>query len=165
MKTLVLDFCAWGLWVRLTKDTLTGEKAYKFCLMMLFSQSDSLQSHELHHARLLCPLLSPGVCSVSCPFSWWCHLTISSSVAPFSFCPQSFPASGSFPVSGLFTSSGQIEIGQAEFSNANFQCQMPSWNFSFSISLSNEYSGLISFRINWFALLAVPGILKPSPKL
>ena len=57
--------------------------------------------------RLPCPLLSPGVCSISCPFSWWCHPTISSSVAPFSFCPQSFPASGSFPMRGLFTSSGQ----------------------------------------------------------
>ena len=53
------------------------------------------------------PSLSPGVCSTSCPLSWWCHPTISSSVIPFSSCLQSFPASGSFPVSQLFTSGGQ----------------------------------------------------------
>ena len=63
--------------------------------------------HELQHARLLCPLLSPGVCSNSCLLSQWCPLTISSSVAPFSSCSQSFPASGSFPTSWIFTSGGQ----------------------------------------------------------
>ena len=55
----------------------------------------------------LCPLLSPRVCSNSCPLSQWCHLTISSSVAPFSSCPQSFSASGSFPMSWCFASAGQ----------------------------------------------------------
>ena len=60
--------------------------------------SDSLQLHGLQRARLLCPTLSPGVCSNSCPLSRWCYLTISSSVVPFSFCLQSLPASGSFPV-------------------------------------------------------------------
>jgi len=54
-----------------------------------------------------CPSFSPRVCSHSCPLSWWCHPTISSSVAHFSSCPQSFPASGSFPVSWLFASGGQ----------------------------------------------------------
>ena len=63
--------------------------------------SDSLWPHGLQHARLPCPSLTPRVCSNSCPFSQWCHPTISSSVAPFSFCPQSFPASGSLPVSQL----------------------------------------------------------------
>ena len=58
-------------------------------------------------ARLACPSLSPRVCSNSCPLIWWCHPTISSSVTPFSFCLQSFPALGSFPVSRLFTSGGQ----------------------------------------------------------
>ena len=57
--------------------------------------------------QLPCPSPSPRVCSNSCPLSWWCHPTISFSVAPFSFCPQSFPASTSFPVSQLFTSGGQ----------------------------------------------------------
>ena len=63
--------------------------------------------HALQHTRLPCPSLSPRVCSNSCWLSWWCHPTISSSVAPFSFSPQSFPASGSFPMSQLFTSGGQ----------------------------------------------------------
>ena len=62
---------------------------------------------ELQHARLPCPSLSPWVCSNSCPLGWWCHPTISLSVAPFSSCPQSFTASGSFPTSRLFASSGQ----------------------------------------------------------
>ena len=69
--------------------------------------SNTLQPHEVQHARLLCPSLSPRVCSNSCPMSRWCHPTISSSVAPFSSCPQSFSASGSFPVSQLFTSGGK----------------------------------------------------------
>ena len=68
--------------------------------------SDSLQPHELQHIRSLCSSLSPGVCSHSCPLSWWCHPTICS-VVPFSFCLQSFPRSRSFPVSQLFTSAGQ----------------------------------------------------------
>ena len=74
--------------------------------------------------------------------SQWCHPTISSTVIPFSSCLQSFPASGSFPMSRFFTSGAQ-SIG-----------------FSFSISPSNEYSGLISFRIYWFDLLAIQGTLK-----
>ena len=69
--------------------------------------SSSLQSHGLQHFGLPCPSPSPGACSNSCPLSWWCHPTISSSVAPFSSCLQSFPASGSFPMSWLFTSDGQ----------------------------------------------------------
>ena len=79
-------------------------------LLLLFSLqvvSDCLQAHGPQHPRLLCPSLSLGVCSSSCPLSWWCHATISSSVIPFSSCPQSFPASGSFPMSQLFTSGGQ----------------------------------------------------------
>ena len=69
--------------------------------------SNSLWTHKLQHARPRCPSPTPGVYPNSCPSSWWCHPTISSSVAPFSSCPQSFPASGSFPVSQLFTSGGQ----------------------------------------------------------
>ena len=69
--------------------------------------SDSLRPHGLQHGRS--PYLSstPRVHSNLCPLSWWCHPTISSSVIPFSSCPQSFPASGSFPMSQLFTSGGQ----------------------------------------------------------
>ena len=68
--------------------------------------SDSLWRHGLQHPASLSSL-SPRVCPSSCPLSWWCYLTISSSVAPFSSCPQSLPTSGSFPVSQLFNSSGQ----------------------------------------------------------
>ena len=69
--------------------------------------SDSLWPHELQHARPPCPSPTPGVHPNPCPSSRWCHPTISSSVIPFSSCPQSFPASGSFPMSQLFTSRGQ----------------------------------------------------------
>ena len=69
--------------------------------------SDSLQPHELQHARPPCPSPTPGVYSNSCPSSQWCHPAISSSVIPFSSCPQSLPASGSFPMSQLFTWGGQ----------------------------------------------------------
>ena len=69
--------------------------------------SDSLQLHGLQHARFPCPSLSSGICSNSCLVSQWCHPTISSSVAPFSSCPQSFLASGFFPMSQFFASGGQ----------------------------------------------------------
>ena len=69
--------------------------------------SSSLWPHELQHTRLPCPLLSPRVCSNSCPLSQWCHPIISSSVTLFAFYLQSLPASGSFPVNQFFTSDGQ----------------------------------------------------------
>ena len=69
--------------------------------------SDSLRSHEPQHARPPCLSPTPGVHPNPCPLSQWCHPTISSSVVPFSPCPQSFPASGSFPMSQLFASGGQ----------------------------------------------------------
>ena len=72
--------------------------------------SNSLQPHGLQHSRLPCPSPSPGACSDSCPLSWWCHPTVSSSVIPFSSCLQSFPTSGCFLMS-LFFSSGSQSIG------------------------------------------------------
>ena len=106
----------------------------------------------LQHAR--CPCLSPTPgwnYSNLCPSSWWCHPVISSSVVPFSSCLQPFPASRSFPMSWFFASVSQCN-----------------WSFSFSISPSNEYSGLIFFRIDWFDLLEVQETLKSlrahSPK-
>ena len=75
--------------------------------------SDPLQTHGLQQARLLYPPLSPRVCSISCPLSRWCYLTISSCSVPFSSCPQSFPASGSFPMSRLFASGGQSIVPTA----------------------------------------------------
>ena len=112
--------------------------------MLLFSHSvvsNSLWSHGLQHSRLPCLSPSPGICS--CLLSQWCYLTISSSSTLFSFCHQSFPASGSFPMSQLFASGGW-SIGA----------------FSFSIRASNEYSGLIVFRTHSFDLPAVQGTLK-----
>ena len=104
--------------------------------------SNSLQPHGLQHARPPCPSPTPGVYSNSCPLSWWCHPTISLSVIPFSSCLQSFPAAGSFLMSQLFMLGGQ-NIG-----------------VSAPLSPSNEYSGWISFRFDWFDLLAVQGTLK-----
>ena len=98
---------------------------------------------SLQHTGLLCPSLSPRICSNSCPSSQWCHPTSSSSVVPFSSCLQSFPASGSFPMSQFFASGGQSIRVSASAS-----------------SPSNEYSGLISFRMDWFHLLAVQQTLK-----
>ena len=101
--------------------------------------SDSLRPHEPQHARPPCLSPTPGVHPNPCPSSQWCHPTISSSIIPFSSCPQSFPASGSFQMTQLF----------AKY-----------WSFSFSISPSNEHPGLISFRMDWLYLLAVQGTLK-----
>ena len=78
--------------------------------MLLFScpaVSDSLWTHGLQHARLPCPSLSPEVCPSFCPLHCWCHAAILSSDTLFSFCPQSFPASGTFPMSELLASGDQ----------------------------------------------------------
>ena len=69
--------------------------------------SNSLRPHGLQHTRLPCPSRTPGAYSNSCPSRWWCHPTISSSVIPFSSCPQSFPASEFFQMSQLCASGGQ----------------------------------------------------------
>ena len=90
--------------------------------------SNSLQPCGLQHARPLCPSLSPGFCSDSCPLNRWCYLTISSSAALFPCCPQSFSASGSFPESQLFTS-GAPRIGasaSASVLTVNIQDLFPS---------------------------------------
>ena len=81
--------------------------------------SDSLQPHGLQQFRLPCPSPIPGIDSNSCPLSWWCHPTISSSVIPFSSCLQSFPASGSFLMSQFFASHGQIL--EFQFQHQSFQ--------------------------------------------
>ena len=83
--------------------------AQSYLLSDQFSRSvvsDSFQHHGLQHTRLPCPSATPGVYSNSCPLSWWCHPTISSTVIPFSSCPQSFPGWGSFQMS-QFASGGQ----------------------------------------------------------
>ena len=81
-----------------------------FCHSVQFSSpamSNSLRPHRLQHARPPCPSPTPRVYSNSCPLSWWCHPTISSSVTPFSSCSQSLPASGSFQMSQFFAPGGQ----------------------------------------------------------
>ena len=103
--------------------------------------SDSLQPHESQHTRPSCPSPTPGVHSDSCPSSQWCHPAISSSVVPFSSCPQSLPASESFPMSQLFAWGGQSTIP------------------------SKEITGLISFKMDWLDLLSVHHkamVIKPS---
>ena len=106
--------------------------------------ADFLQPHGLQHARPPYPSLSPRVCPSSCPLNQWCLPTISSSVTLFSFYPQSFCPS--------------LRV----FSNESILCKRwpKYWSFSFSISASSEYSGLISFKIDWFDLLAVQGTLR-----
>ena len=101
--------------------------------------SDSLWSYGLQHAMLPCPSLSPRVCSNSCPLIQWCHPTISFSVA----------------------SSPAINLSQHQslFSESAFHIRWPKY-WSFSIGPSNVYSEIISFRIDWFDLLAIQGTLK-----
>ena len=111
------------------------------CCSVAKPMSDSQQPHGLQHTRLPCPSPSLRVCPSSCPSSRRCHPTLSSSVTLFSSYPESFPASESFLMNWL--------IGWPKY-----------WSFSFSISPSNEYSGLIYFRMDLLDLLAVQGTLK-----
>ena len=102
--------------------------------------SDSLWPHELQHARPPCPSPTPGVHSNSHPLSQWCHPAISSSVVPFSSCPPSIR---------VFSNESTLHMRWPKY-----------WSFSFSIILSKEIPGLISFRMDWLDLLAVQGTLK-----
>ena len=113
----------------------------KLLLLSGSAMSDSLRPHGLQHTRIPHSSPFPGVCSSSCPLSQWYCPTISSSVAPFSSCLQSLQASGFFP------SESVLCIRWAKF-----------WSFSFSINPSNEYSGLISFRIDKLDFPIVKGV-------
>ena len=117
-----------------------------FYLSVQFSHSvvsDPLPPHGLQHTRLPCPSPTPGTYSKSYPLSRWCHPTISSSVIPFSSCPQIPPSIR------VFSNESVLLIRWLKY-----------WSFSFSISPSNEYLGLISFRIDWLDPLAVQRTLK-----
>ena len=105
--------------------------------------SNSLWPHGLRQARPPCPPPSPGAYSNSCPSSQWCHTTISSSVNPLLF------LSCIIPSIGVFSSESVLCTRWPKY-----------WSFTFSISPSIEYSGLISFRMDWLGLLAVQGTLK-----
>ena len=100
----------------------------------------ALWPHGLQHARLPCPSPTPRTCSNSWPSSWWYYKTILSSVVPFSSCLQSFR---------VFSNESVYHIRWPKY-----------WSFNNSISPSSEYSGLISFRMDWMDLLAVQGNLK-----
>ena len=108
--------------------------------------SNSLRPHGLQHVRFPCPSPNPRACSNSCPLSWWCHSTISSSVTHFSSCLQFFPRLGSFPMSQLFTSGGQ-SIGVSATASV-LPMNIQDW---FLLGLSG------------FDLLAVQGTLESSP--
>ena len=114
--------------------------------------SDSLRPHGLQHARLACLSPTPGVYSNWCPLSQWYHPTISSSVViPSNHlilrCPLLLPPS-IFPSIRVFSNESGFHIRWPKY-----------WSFSFSISPFNEYSGLISFKVDWLDLLAVQGTL------
>ena len=103
--------------------------------------SDSLRPHGLHHARLPSPSLFTEVCSNSCPLSWWCYHLI--------LCCRCLLLPSVFSSIRVFSNELALCIRWPKY-----------WNFSFSISSSSEYSGFLSFRIDWFDLLAVQGTLK-----
>ena len=120
--------------------------------------SDSLRPHEPQHATPPCPTPTPGAYPNSCPLSWWCHPTISSSVIPFSSCLQSFPASGSFQMSQLFASGCQ-SIGvsaSASILPMNIQHWFPlgwtGWISLLSKGLSRVFSSTTVQSINSLAL-------------
>jgi len=103
---------------------------------------DSLRPHGLQHTRPPCPSPAPRVYSNSCALSWCCHLTISP-CCPLLLLPSIFPSIR------VFSSESVLRIRWPKY-----------WSFSFNISPSSEYSGLLSFRVDWLDLLAVQGILK-----
>ena len=121
------------------KGIVKGGRSVQFSCSVV---SDSLRPHESQHARPPCPSPTPGVHSDSRPLSPWCHPAISSSVVPFSSCPQSLPASEFFPMS-------QLLMRWPKY-----------WSFSISIIPSKEIPGSNSFRMDWLDLLAVQETLK-----
>ena len=114
----------------------------------LFSRSvmfNSSRPHGLQHARLPCPSPTPRVYSNSCPLSQWCHPTISSPVIPFSFCLQSFSASGSFPMNQFFKSGGQsIEASASSVLSMNIWGGFPLWLTGLTSLLSKGLSRVFS---------------------
>ena len=115
--------------------------------LVQFSHSvsfDSLWPQGLQHDRLPCPSPTPGACLNSCPLIRWCYPATSSSVIPFLLLPPSI-----FPSIRVFCNESVLHIRWPEY-----------WSFSFNISPFDEYSGLVSFRIDWVDLLTVQGMLK-----
>ena len=158
----VMDFCCfnkhiwsffwfWGSFF-LSRSFLYSIFCYTVIYMLNISvqfnrsvMSNSLWPHELQHAKLPCPSPTPGAYSYSCSLRQWCHPTTSSSIIPFSSRLQSFLRNR------VFSNESILRNRWPEY-----------WNFSFSISSFNEYSGLISFRMYWLGFLAVQGTLNES---
>ena len=105
--------------------------------------SNSLQPHDLQHSRPPCPSPTPGVYPNPCPLSCWCDPAISFLCCPLLLLPSIFPSIR------VFSNESALRIRWPKY-----------WSFSFSISTSNDYSGLISFRMGWLDLLPVQGTLK-----
>ena len=139
----------WETWVRtlgwedpLEKGKATHSSILAWTIKTLhWVMSDSFWTHGLQHARPPCPSPTPKLYSNSCPLSRWCHPTISSSIAPFSSCLQSFPESGSFPISQFFASDGQSTGVSASASvlPVNIQDRFP-WGWTGWISLLSRDS-------------------------
>ena len=126
-------------WVNMNQTDI-NEKVYQSVKFSRSLVSNSLGPHGLQHARLPCPSTTPGACSNSSPLSRWCHPTI---CVPLPLLPLIFPSIR------VFYKKSVLHISWPKY-----------WSFSFSISPLNEYSGLISFRMDWLDLLAVQGTLK-----
>ena len=157
----------WTLWVNVrfglffpweegqSKTFLTQHPLVQFSHSVV---SDSLQPHELQHARPPCPSPTPGVHPNSCPSSRWCHPAISSSVIPFSSCPESLPASESFPMSQLFEWGGQSTgvSASASFLPVSTQDWSPlgwtGWISLQSKGLSRVFSNTTIQKHQFFAL-------------
>ena len=115
------------------------------------AQSNDLWPHGLQHASLACPSPSPRACSNSSPLSQWCHPAISSSISPFSSCPQCFPASGSFLISRLSESGGQSIGASASVLPVNIQDWFP-LGLTCLISLFDQQGVIMLFSLNIYQL-------------
>ena len=139
--------------------------------MLLFSHQvllDSSWPYRLQHARLPCPSPSPRVCPSSCPLNQWCHPTISSSVAPFSFCLHSFPASGSFPMSWVFPSGSQSIGASASVLPMNiqgwFSLRLNGLIFLLSKGLSRVFSSTTVLRRSAFFIVQLSHLYMTTGK-
>ena len=115
--------------------------------LLLFSgsvMSDFLRAHGLQHTKPPCPSPSPEVCPRSCPLHWWCHAAISSSDALFSFCPQSFPASGTFSMNRLFASGDQNTSASISVLQMSIQGLFPLRLTGLISLMSKRLSGVFS---------------------
>ena len=136
-----LLYCTWNSAQHYVASWIGGELGGECCLSFTCVLSGFLQPHGSQNARFPCRSLSTRGCSNSCPLSWWCHPTISSSIAPFSSCPQSFPAQGSFPISRLFASGNQSVGASASVLPKNIQDWSPLGLTGLSSLLSKDIGG------------------------